>query len=102
LKALFNLGIKVIVITMGSKGASLFVNDNDETILVPSIKVDAVDTTGAGDAFSAGFMYSFSKKYSFDFDDLKYHLIVGNLVAAKCIQQIGARNGLPTQDELII
>ncbi len=102
LKELFALGIRAIVVTMGSKGSALFVHDSDEIALVPSNKVEVVDTTGAGDAFSAGFMYSFSKKFTFDFNELKAHLAVGNLVAAKCIQQIGARNGLPTLDELNI
>jgi len=100
LKDLFSLGIRVIVVTMGSRGSSLFVSDNDENILVPSSKVEVIDTTGAGDAFSAGFLYSFSKTLSYNINDLKEHLNVGNLVASKCIQKIGARNGLPTIEDL--
>jgi ribokinase len=46
-------GVKTVVVTMGENGA-LIVNDDGETH-VPTIAIDAVDTTGAGDAFNAGF-----------------------------------------------
>ena len=44
-------GVKTIVVTMGEQGALIM----DETpIHVPGVKVDVVDTTGAGDAFNGG------------------------------------------------
>ncbi len=45
-----------IVATMGEKG-SLFFNNN-ESMIVPSLNIQAVDTTGAGDAFSGGLIYA--------------------------------------------
>lgn len=102
LKLLFELGIKAIVVTLGSKGSALFTINSTEKILVPPNEIEVIDTTGAGDAFSAGFIYSFSRNFSYNFDDLKVHLPIGNLVASKCIQQIGARNGLPSAEELNI
>lgn len=44
-------GPRSVVVTLGARGA--LVCDGSGTALVPSVKVDAVDTTGAGDAFTA-------------------------------------------------
>jgi ribokinase len=97
---LFSLGIKVIVITMGEKGA--FILSSGISELIPSIKVNKViDTTGAGDAFSAGFLWGFIKNLSFHIEDIKRDVKIGNFVAGKCIQELGARNGIPNKDEMI-
>ncbi len=97
---LSKLGIKVIIITMGSKGAFLM-NRKESTIISASKIGDVVDTTGAGDAFSAGFIYKFVQDLSYDFEQLKFNVEFGNLIAGKCIQKLGARNGIPTNKELI-
>lgn len=51
---LLERGVKNTVITVGAQGAVL--RNREEVIRVPAIKVDVVDTTGCGDAFSAGFI----------------------------------------------
>ena len=51
-KRFFEMGVKNVVITLGVRGA--FFTDGEQEILVPSIKVKAVETTGAGDAFNGG------------------------------------------------
>ena len=91
---LFKFGIKIIIITMGKKGATLFTQLQSE--IIPAIKVDEViDTTGAGDAFSAGFIYGFAQNRSYQFEDIKINVEFGNFVAGNCIQELGARNGIP-------
>ncbi|MFW9987968.1 MAG: carbohydrate kinase family protein [Candidatus Odinarchaeota archaeon] len=96
---LFKLGIKVIVITMGKKGAWLITSVVAE--LIGTIKVEKIiDTTGAGDVFSAGFIYGFNKNLSFKFEDLKLNVEIGNIIAGKCIQELGARNGIPNIEEI--
>lgn len=98
-KKIFKLGIKVILITMGKEGAFLINSQKSE--LIKPIKVEkVVDTTGAGDAFSAGFIYGFNRNFSFKFEDLKSNVKIGNLIAGKCIQELGARKGIPTTDEM--
>ncbi|MFX0154295.1 MAG: carbohydrate kinase family protein, partial [Candidatus Hodarchaeota archaeon] len=100
-KNLFELGIKVIILTMGKKGALIFNSEQFE--LIKPIKVEhVIDTTGAGDAFSAGFIYGFIRNFSFKFEDLKSNVIIGNMIAGKCIQELGARSGIPTADELTL
>ncbi|MFW9900081.1 MAG: carbohydrate kinase family protein [Candidatus Thorarchaeota archaeon] len=98
-KILFNLGIKVIIVTIGKNGSIILNSERSELIKPIHIK-HVIDTTGAGDAFSAGFIYGFIKNLSFEFEDLKFNVMIGNLVAGKCIQELGARNGIPTPDGL--
>jgi len=96
---LFSLGINVVVITKGKKGALILTRGNAE--LIPPIKTNkVVDTTGAGDAFSAGFMYGFIQNQSFKFEDLKRNVRIGNFIAGKCIERLGARNGIPEEEEI--
>jgi len=96
---LFSLGINVLVITKGEKGALILTPGNAE--IIPPIKTNkVVDTTGAGDAFSAGFMYGFIQNQSFKFEDLKRNVRFGNFIAGKCIEKLGARNGIPEEEEI--
>lgn len=96
---LFSLGINVLVITKGNKGALIMAPGNVE--LIPPIKTNkVVDTTGAGDAFSAGFMYGFIQNQSLKFEDLKRNIRLGNFIAGKCIEKLGARNGIPDEEEI--
>ena len=96
---LFSLGIKVLVITLGKIGALLVTLNFSE--LIPPFKTDkVVDTTGAGDAFSAGFIYGFIQHPSFKFEDLRNNAKIGNFIAGKCIEKLGARNGIPGVGEI--
>ena len=97
---LFKFGIKSLIVTMGEKGAKLL-DPKCSKMISPTIVTQVIDTTGAGDAFSAGFIYKFIRNTSFNFDDLKNCVKTGNFVAGKCIQKLGARKGLPNCEELI-
>ena len=96
---LFSIGIKVLIITIGKSGALLITPNSVQ--IIPSDKQDkVVDTTGAGDAFSAGFIYGFFQNPSFEFDDLRYNAKIGNFVAGKCIEKLGARKGIPDVEDV--
>lgn len=98
---LLSLGIKLLVITMGDKGA--FLTNGDDSAMIPPSKVNEVtDTTGAGDAFSAGFIYKYVQQSVHSFEDFKDDAKYGNLIAGRCIQKLGARNGIPTEKEIKI
>mgnify|MGYP003329865248 CR=1 FL=1 len=61
-------------------------------IFEKSIKQNAVDTTGAGDSFTAGFMAKYLNQLdSQDKPDISAAVRAGNELAGKCVAQIGAR-----------
>ncbi|MHA1148121.1 MAG: carbohydrate kinase family protein [Promethearchaeota archaeon] len=98
-KKLLDLGIKLVITTLGEQGA-VFINSETSDLIAPLSIDSIVDTTGAGDAFSAGFIYGFIQKQTYDEENLRNSIRIGNFVAGKCIQQLGARNGIPTAGEL--
>lgn len=81
------LGIETVAVTLGRKGC--FVSNNKESYLVKAEHRDVVDTTGAGDAFAAGFLYGIAKGKG-----LRECGELGNMVASFCIKRLGARAGL--------
>ena len=89
---LLDLGIDTIVVKQGSKGA--FAINNSEECFAESYECEAVDTTGAGDSFNSGFLYSFLKGY-----DLEKSCKIGNWVASRAIQGFGM-DKFPTAKEL--
>ena len=93
-KMIHGLGVSTVIITLGSKGAYLYTGgDNGE--FVPSFTVEAVDTTGAGDAFNGGFAHAISKGYSVK-DAMKF----ANAVAALSVTKIGTAPAMPYKHEV--
>ena len=74
----------IAVVKTGSDGS--WIKRGDEVIKVDALKVDAIDTTGAGDLYSAGFLYGFSNGFSLDKCGM-----FGSILAGKVIEVIGAR-----------
>jgi len=87
-KTFLKLGAEIVAVKLGKKGC--YVTDGNENHLIKAYKVEAVDTTGAGDAFCAGFIYGLVKG-----KDLFECGRLGNFVASRCVLAMGARTGLP-------
>jgi sugar/nucleoside kinase (ribokinase family) len=75
----------VTVVKLGALG-SLLVSEDGTVVHAPAEPVDVVDTTGAGDAFAAGFLPSW-----LDHDDPLLCLERGNRAAARVVARVGAR-----------
>jgi len=90
---LLDEGAKTVVVTLGPRGC--YVTNGRQTHLVEPYEVKVVDTTGAGDAFCAGFLYGLIKN-----KDLHECGRLGNFVASRCLQKTGAREGLPRRLDL--
>jgi ribokinase len=52
-----SLGIEVVAVKLGEKGC--WIRSGNKEFTVPAYRVKAIDTTGAGDAFNAGFLYGY-------------------------------------------
>jgi len=92
-KMFIELGAELVAVKLGKRGC--YVTDGKESHLIEPYKVEAVDTTGAGDAFCAGFLYGLIKQ-----KDLYECGKLGNFVASRCISKMGARTGLPKLEDL--
>ena len=90
---MLELGVKIVAVKLGGKGC--YVTDGRESHHVEAFKVQIVDTTGAGDACCAGFLYGLLNNKS-----LKECAKLGNFVASRCIMKMGARTGLPRLEDL--
>ncbi|MEK5391356.1 ribokinase [Margalitia sp. FSL K6-0131] len=82
-----------LFITEGKRGVRYF--DGEKEVLVPSYKVEAVDTTGAGDTFNAAFAVALSEGKS-----VKESLQFANRAASLSVTKFGAQGGMPTRDEV--
>ena len=78
-----NLGIPTVAITLGSAGA--YVSDSMYSGTVPGFHVSAVDTTGCGDAFTAGFLFAAWQK-----QHIRERAVLGNALGALCARALGA------------
>ena len=92
-KTFLKLGAKLVAVKLGKRGC--YVTDGKESHLIEAFKVDALDTTGAGDAFDAGFIYGLVNG-----KDLYECGRLGNFVASRCVLAMGARTGLPRLADL--
>lgn len=86
-------GAKVVAIKMGEEGS--FIMTKEEKILVPPFKVTAVDGTGAGDAFAAGFLFGYLRGW-----ELYEVGRFANACGAMCVERMGATEGVGSFEEV--
>lgn len=84
-----------IIITLESEGTLALIGDRLK--IIPSIKVKAIDSTGAGDLFHGAFVYCLANanKYSLE-NTIRFSNIVGGLSVTK----IGGRYSVPSFEEI--
>ncbi|MGI6162165.1 MAG: ribokinase [Christensenellales bacterium] len=86
-------GVKQVVITLGYHGA--FAADGETSKHFPRLKVDAVDTTGAGDAFNGGLVMALAEGC-----DLFEAMCYANVTGALSVTKIGTAPAMPRRDEI--
>ncbi|KTS82940.1 ribokinase [Paenibacillus jamilae] len=82
-----------LFVTEGSNGVRFF--DGEQEVVVPTYKVEAVDTTGAGDTFNAAFAVALAEGKSLA-DSVKF----ANRAASLSVTKFGAQGGMPTRHEV--
>ncbi len=91
---LWEIGVETIVVTLGEAGS--WVGWKGKGQFAPSQQAHVVDTTGAGDAFAAGFIWGILQG-----KPLPECQRLGTVAAAFCLREMGARTGTPTAEELL-
>jgi ribokinase len=85
---------KYYVIKLGSRGC--YVTDLEEEFFSPSFKACAVDTTAAGDSFTAALTLEYLRS-----GDMKSAARYANAVGAIVVGRAGAMPSIPTKDEVL-
>ena len=94
-RALSGLGVQHVIITLGSKGALIYSNGKAE--MVPTLKVEAVDTTAAGDVFNGALTVALSEGRS-----LKEAARFACKASAISVTRVGAQSSAPYRNEVDI
>ena len=92
-KVFYEKGVENVLITLGSRG--VFVSSEGREEIIPAFRVDAVDTTGAGDAFNGGLLTALAEGKS-----LWDAAVFGNALAALSVQKMGTSPAMPTRQEI--
>jgi ribokinase len=93
-RELISRGVKQIVMTLGEKGALIVTASSSRHI--PALKMEAVDTTGAGDAFNAGLAVALSSGANLE-HAVEFAVVTGGLAVTK----EGVIPSLPRRDEVL-
>ncbi len=76
--------VEIAIVKVGERGS--WIQRGDEKIFVPALKVNCIDTTGAGDLYAAGFLYGLIKNQS-----LEESGKIGTLLAGNVVQVVGPK-----------
>lgn len=93
-KKFLEMGVKNVIITLGVRGS--FFTDGNQEIFVPALKVKAVETTGAGDAFNGGFATAIAEGLSVE-NALKF----ATCTAAISVTRYGSAPSMPKREETL-
>lgn len=77
-----------VIITLEDRGCFTYIDDYK---IIPSIKVKAVDSTGAGDIFHGAFVYSLARGFN-----LEKALLFSNITGALSVEKVGSRLSIPS------
>lgn len=101
---LHEIGAGVVAVTLGKEGTLVSNGENHE--VVPSIKINALDSTGAGDAFVGATLFQLAqeenpRKVIRNFEQLKMFISFSNKVGALVCTKVGAISAIPHLQLLI-
>lgn len=92
-KSILGMGPQIIVETRGEQGS--FTVTQNEAFHTPAFRVEALDTTGAGDVFHGAYIFGLIHGW----DVRRMATFATAMAAIKCTR-LGGRNGIPTLDEV--
>ena len=92
-KLLERIRAKYIVLKLGGRGCYIY--NGKEGYISPSFKANVVDTTAAGDAFTAGLVLHYLAN-----GNMKQAAQYGNVVGAITVSRAGASTSIPSETEV--
>ena len=92
-RILIHKGVECVIVSLGSKGALCVTEEESE--FFPANKVKAVDTTAAGDCFTAAFAVAISEGKTCG-EAIRF----GQKASAIAVTRKGAQSSLPTREEV--
>lgn len=92
---LVSMGVKNLIVTMGNQGALFFDGKTNKTTLIPACRVQAVDTTAAGDCFVGALAVGLCEG-----KDLSTAAEFASAAAAISVTRAGAQPSLPYRSEV--
>lgn len=99
---LLQMGPSLVAVTLGGDGVLIATKEKKEK--VPGYRVQAVDTTGAGDSFWGGFLSHFlqinKNLDEMTWDEIRSCAVYGNITAALCVQKRGGIPAIPRKEEV--
>lgn len=94
-KHIASLGVKIIITTLGDKGSLIYNGETDVITEIPALKVNAVDTVGAGDCFNGVLASQLCKGESI-LNAVKY----ATAAASIAVTRKGAQDSMPFINEI--
>jgi ribokinase len=85
---------KYIVLKLGERGSALW--DGEKLKFFPAYKSDVIDTTAAGDCFTAALALEYIKS-----GDIEKACVIGNKAGAFAVSKMGAENSMPTIEDIL-
>ena len=92
---LLEMGIKNVIITLGEKGAYFANSSETFSSTIANLSNPVVDTTGAGDAFNAGFAVALTEN-----QNIRDAIAFASATAGLSTTKIGTANSMPFRDEI--
>lgn len=87
--------IGIVVVTYDAEGSRIFASGDEYKI--PVVPVKALDPTGAGDAYRAGFLVAYTRGYPLDVCGK-----AGATVASFAVESVGCQTDLPAWDDMVV
>lgn len=104
---LHQFGAKIVAVTIGEEGS--IISNGEKYEVVPSKSIEAIDTTGAGDAFVGAVLYQFSNRLNeekaisvSDFNYLKEVTRFANYLSSEVCTKVGSLTALASIEEVLI
>ena len=89
----FEKGVENVLITLGGRG--VYIATDEKRAIIPAYHVEAIDTTGAGDAFNGGLVAALAEG-----KNLWEAAAFANALAAIAVQRLGTTPAMPTREEI--